>query len=110
MPSPNEVRALFQYRKRSIVLLALVALLMAQAAAGLHALQHFGKPGGLPGNHAQQLCLECASFAPLNTVHSGGVTAFIVAALGAYMFIGAVAGASAQCPLYPPFRSRAPPR
>jgi hypothetical protein len=112
MVSATEVRTLFHDRKKPILLLALLTLLIAQGAAGLHALKHFGNqadPLSLPG-HPAQLCLECASFAPLNTVHSGGVTAFIVAAHGAYLCIGAAASAPARCPVHLPFRSRAPPR
>jgi hypothetical protein len=85
---------------------------MAQAGAGLHALKHFGlqgDPAGLPGHHAQ-LCLECASFAPLASAHGGAVTALAVAAVCGSVFVGvlAVAATDRQPPLG--FRSRAPPR
>lgn len=106
------MRALFRYRKRPIVLFALLALLMAQAGAGLHALKHFGMsgdPAGVPGLHSQA-CLECASFAPLDSVHGGGVTAFAVAALAAEAF--ALVFETGTTDRRPPhaFRSRAPPR
>jgi len=102
----------FQYRKKPIVLLALIALLVAQAASGLHALRHFGKQGdplGLPGHHAQ-LCLECASFAPLGAAHGGTITSLAVAAVAADGLIALVAGVSAARAVNSPFRSRAPPR
>ena len=106
------MRALFRYRKRPIVLFALLALLVAQAGAGLHALKHFGMsgdPAGVPGLHSQP-CLECASFAPLDSVHGGAVTAFAVAALAAealtLVFETAAIG---RRPLHS-FQSRAPPR
>ena len=107
----TEVRTLFPYRQKSIVLLALVALLVAQAAAGLHALKHFGKQGdplGLPGHHVQ-LCLECASFAPLDTTHGAGPAALIVAALNPRAIINSIVQAPAPRAPHIRFRSRAPP-
>lgn len=104
--------ALFRYRKKPIVLLALVALLVAQAAAGLHALKHFGQQGdpvGLASHHAQ-LCLECISFASVTGAHGGGVTAFAVARLGHDVFAQAGSEAPARQTRQYPFRSRAPPR
>jgi len=104
--------AVFQYRKKPIILLALLALLVAQAAAGLHALQHFGKQGdplGVPGHHAQ-LCLECASFAPLGAAHGGAVTSFTVAAIAADGLTAFFTGVSPARAVPSPFRSRAPPR
>lgn len=104
--------AVFQYRRKPIILLALLALLVAQAAAGLHALKHFGKQGdpiGVPGHHVQ-LCLECASFAPLGAAHGGTVTSLSVAAIAAD---GLTALVTSVCPprsVHSPFRSRAPPR
>ena len=85
---------------------------MAQAGAGLHALKHFGMggdPAGVPGPHSQP-CLECASFASLDSVHGGAVTAFAVAALAAEAFpLVFEAAATHRRPLHS-FRSRAPPR
>lgn len=106
------MRVLIRYRNKPLVLLALLALLFAQAAAGLHALRHLvpaGDPAGAPASHAQ-LCLECASFAPLASVHGGAVTSFTVAALGAETFT--VVRDAATVDRGPPhyFRSRAPPR
>jgi hypothetical protein len=106
------MRALLGYRKKPIVLLALVALLTAQAAAGLHALKHFGQPGeplGLASHHVQ-LCLECASFAPLNGTHSGSTTAVTVAALDPGAFVRSGSHAPAERSPALAFRSRAPPR
>lgn len=106
------MRALFRYRKRPIVLFALLALLMAQAGAGLHALKHFGMsgdPAGVPGLHTQ-FCVECASFAPLASIHGGGVTAFAVPALAAAAFRLVFETATADRGSLHAFRSRAPPR
>lgn len=106
------MRALIRYRKRPVVLFALLALLFAQAGAGLHALQHFGRggdPTGVPSLHTQ-LCLECASFAPLASVHGGGVTALSVAALGVEPFASEFESATVDRRSYAYFRSRAPPR
>ena len=109
---PAEVRTLVRARRTPIVLLALVALLIAQAGAGLHALAHFGKEGGGTKSPAQHsvLCLECASFAPLAAVHGGAVTAFALAALLGDMFVVLFDDAPADLHQYFPFRSRAPPR
>jgi hypothetical protein len=109
---PPEVRTLVRYRRRPVILFALLALLFAQAGAGLHALQHFGRgadPAGVPSLHTQ-LCLECASFAPLASVHGGGVTALSVAALAAHWFTVVVETATVDHRSYAYFRSRAPPR
>ena len=109
---PPEVRVLAKYRRRPVILFALLALLFAQAGAGLHALKHFGSsadPAGVPSQHTQ-LCLECASFAPLASVHGGGVTALPVAALGVEGFLSAFDSAGVGRHSYAFFRSRAPPR
>ncbi len=103
---------MFHYRIGPIILLALLALLVAQAAGGLHGLKHFGKQGdllGVTGHHAQQ-CLECASFAPLGAAHGGTVTSFTVAAIAADGLTAMVAGVFPARSVHSPFRSRAPPR
>lgn len=102
----------FLYRKKPIILLALLALLVAQAAAGLHTLEHYGKQGdplGVPGHHVQ-LCLECASFAPMDAAHGGAVAALEVAATAAESLTTSVGGGSPARPVHSPSRSRAPPR
>ena len=107
----GEVAALLRYRKKSIVLLALVALLVAQAAAGLHALRHFGMQGdplGLPDHHVQ-MCLECASFVPLNSLLNGAVVTVQVAAPGPQVLVAAGEHAEPTRRHIAPFRSRAPP-
>lgn len=103
---------MIRYRNKPLVVLALLALLFAQAAAGLHALRHLGPagdPAGGPGSHAP-LCLECASFAPLASVHGGVITSFTVAALGAAVFTVAREAAAVDRGPRLHFRSRAPPR
>ncbi len=109
---PAEVRALVRSRRKPIVFLALVALLIAQAGAGLHALKHLGKDGDAtksPAHHAV-LCLECASFAPLSAAHGGAVTSFAVAALVGATFVVPLDDAPVDRRQHFPFRSRAPPR
>jgi hypothetical protein len=112
MRQPTEVPILASLLKRPLVLLALLALLVSQAAAGLHALNHFGKQGdplGVPGHHAQ-LCHECASFAPLAALHGASITALTIANLGTYAIPVAAGRVLADLSAYFPFRSRAPPR
>jgi len=89
-----------------------VALVLGQSAAGLHALKHLrsgSDAAGAPAQHLQ-LCLECASFAPLAGVHGSpahGLVVAFVAAGGLPTFL-AVACAAAR--VAPPFQARAPPR
>jgi hypothetical protein len=107
-----EAHTLIRSRKTPIVVLALLTLLLAQAAAGLHALKHFGQGGdrpGLPGQHSQ-LCLECASFAPLAGAHGGPATSLVVAVLaGESPRPLAQPALTAQHP-QASYQSRAPPR
>ena len=97
---------------RLVATLALVALLVAQLAAGLHAIRHLQQrsdAAGLPGQHAP-LCLECASFAPLGTAHSGDASPITLAIIGTGILMGALALAPAGRTHRFSFRSRAPPR
>jgi hypothetical protein len=106
------VSNLFVSRKPLITWLALVALVLGQSAAGLHALKHLGSGGdaaGVPTQHVQ-LCLECASFAPLAGAHGGpafGLAVASVAAAGVRPFFD-VARASTRFAFL--FEARAPPR
>ncbi len=98
--------------KRPIAIFSLIALLVAQAAAGSHAARHLraGRDGtDLPGVHTQ-VCLECASFAPLASAHGGTATSLTVAALGIDEFAGSAEHVSVVRRSHSPFRSRAPPR
>lgn len=112
MPVFAEACPLFRSLKRPIAIFALLALLFAQAAAGLHAVKHLkagdGTPG-LPGTHAQ-LCLECASFAPLASAHGGAVTSLTVASPGITEFIRTHDATVVDRRHYASYRSRAPPR
>jgi hypothetical protein len=97
--------------KRPFVIFTLLALLVAQAAAGQHAARHLRAAGdapGLPGTHTQ-LCLECASFAPIASAHGGTVTSFAIASLGFAEFIRPQDDTAAGVGHYTPYRSRAPP-
>lgn len=111
MPASTEGRTLVRQHKRLIILVALAALLVAQAASGLHLLRHLGAQGdspGLPGQHAQ-VCLECVGFEPLDPLHGGGITAFAVAALGGSAVPPAAGHRAADRGDSFHFRSRAPP-
>ncbi len=97
--------------KTSIVFAVLLALLMAQAAAGLHALTHFrssGDAAGVPGQHSL-LCLECASFAPVLGSHGGPATALSVAVLEGPVLRPHAQPVPAAEKFRALFRARAPP-
>jgi hypothetical protein len=90
----------------------LIALLVAQSAAGLHVLNHLGTRAetvGLPGQH-MQLCLECASFAPLAGMHGSTVAWPVIAGPAAAGVPPFADIGSPILTLQLPFRSRAPPR
>lgn len=98
--------------KRPIAIFSLIALLVAQAAAGSHAARHLRAGGDgtdVPGVHTQ-VCLECASFAPLASAHGGTATSLTVAALGIDQFVPSAEHVSVVRRSHSPFRSRAPPR
>jgi hypothetical protein len=99
-------------RKPLIAWLALVALVLGQSAAGLHALQHFrygSDAAGAPTQHAQ-LCLECASFASLTGVHGSPSHELAVAFFAAAGVLPVLDVACATARLAFPFQARAPPR
>jgi hypothetical protein len=109
---PVEARTLIRSRKTSIFVLTLLALLLAQAAAGLHALKHFRAgvdPAGLPGQHAQ-LCMECASFAPLAGAHGGPATSLVAAFLPAEQLRPLARSPLTGQAFQASYRTRAPPR
>jgi len=98
--------------RRPIAILSLVALLLAQLAAGSHAARHLrlgGDRTDLPGVHTQ-ICLECASFAPLALAHGGTATALSVAALGIDTLVALCDRVAIVRPLRAAFEARAPPR
>lgn len=107
----TRVRAIKSFG-RPLAMLALVALLLAQVAAGMHAVKHLrsGDSTGLPGGTHVQFCLECVSFAPLASAHGGGVTALTVAPAGLEAFVCLLEAGAAVSRTPLPFRSRAPPR
>lgn len=104
-------RSLLYVLKRPIAILSLIALLVAQAAAGSHAARHLRSGNDqtdLPGVHTQ-ICLGCASFAPLASAHGGTATALTVAALGIDTFLLSTERAAAVHPLRATVQARAPP-
>lgn len=96
---------------RPVAILALVALLFAQLAAGAHAAQHLGDrhKSDTTGVHTQ-ICLVCASFAPVVSAHGGTAIALAVASLGFAEFVAAPEHALQAGRRHVAFRSRAPPR
>lgn len=103
---------LLHFLRRPIAILSLIALLLAQVAAGSHAARHLrlgGERTDLPGVHTQ-VCLECASFAPLASAHGGSATALAVAAAGIATFILSTERVAVVRPLRAAFQARAPPR
>jgi hypothetical protein len=85
---------------------------LGQSAAGLHALKHFGSrsdAAGAPAQHVQ-LCLECASFAPLAGAHGSHADSFILEFVAAGLPVGLADVAIAAARDARPFQARAPPR
>jgi hypothetical protein len=99
-------------RRLLIALLTLIALVLGQSAATLHALKHYGSgddAAGAPAEHVQ-LCLECVSFAPLASPHGSPALVLFVAALGLWMFLRWRERPPVAARPHRAFRSRAPPR
>jgi hypothetical protein len=94
-------------RHTLLALLALLALVLGQAAALLHGLKH--DAAGAPATHSQ-VCLECASFAPLASPHGATTLTLIVAALATWVFVCSFERPSVARRPVRAFRSRAPPR
>jgi hypothetical protein len=107
-----EARVLVPSRRPLTVFLALIALVIAQSAAGLHALKHFGSndnAAGAPGQHVS-LCLECASYAPFSGAHGGSSALPVVAFVAADGVGPAIDAASLARRSNSTFQARAPPR
>lgn len=96
---------------RPVAVLALVALLFAQLAAGVHAAQHLRDryKSDDSGVHTR-ICLVCASFAPVASPHGGTAIALTVASLGFAEYVAAPEHALLTGRRHVAFRSRAPPR
>lgn len=94
-------------RRPLLALLALVALVLGQSAALVHALKH--EPGKGPAQHTT-VCFECASYAPLAAPHGGTTAAVFVAAVATWVFLRSFDPASVTTRPVLAFRSRAPPR
>lgn len=95
-----------------IAFIALIALILGQSAAGFHALKHLGSSddaSGAPAQHVQ-LCLECASFAPLAGAHGGHASAFALEFVAAGSPVGRTYAAIVPARDSRPFQARAPPR
>jgi hypothetical protein len=97
-------------RRGTILGIALVIFLLAQALAVAHASRHVGSDAaGLPGDHSQ-LCTDCATMLPVLAV-AGGFCAALFLAIRATLRITPCAETCApQLAAHPAFRSRAPPR
>jgi len=106
------VRNLATTRRPLIAFLALLALALGQSAAGLHALKHLGSRSDAseaPAPHVQ-LCLECASFAPLAGANSGPAHAVVVAFPATGGVLPALEAAHFTGRSQVSFQARAPPR
>jgi len=106
-----EALTLIRSRRSSVVLLTLLALLLAQAAAGLHLLRHLGAgrdSAGPPGQHSP-VCQECASFAPLAGTHGGPAGVLTVAAAGPVGLRSSFQDQQHGHRLEASYQSRAPP-
>lgn len=98
-------------RRTALVVLALLALLLAQGIAQLHSLRHLaGTPDGplFPGQHAP-ICVDCVSHAPMLAMATGAAIALIVAFLGPDALSRAPSRAVPVREFRHAFRSRAPP-
>jgi hypothetical protein len=98
-------------RRTALVVLALLALLLAQGIAQLHAVRHLaGSPDGplLPGQHAP-ICVDCVSHAPMLAMATGAAFALVVAFLGPDALRQVPAPAAPAREFRFAFRSRAPP-
>ena len=93
-------------RHTLLAVLALLALVLGQSAALLHALKH--DSAGAPTPHT--VCLECASFAPLASPHGATTLTLIVAALATWVFVRSFERPTVARRSFRAFRSRAPPR
>ena len=108
----QEARVLLLTRRPLIVLLALIALVIAQSVVGLHALKHFGSndnAASVPGQHVS-FCLDCASHAPFFGAHGGSPALPVVAFVATDGVVAAIEAASYSRRAYSSFRARAPPR
>jgi hypothetical protein len=85
---------------------------LGQSAAGLHVLKHFASKSDATGAPAQhvQLCLECASFAPLAGAHGGHAQSLVVDFVAAGSPVALADVAIAPTRESRPFQARAPPR
>ena len=99
-------------RRPLIAFLALLAFVFGQSAAGLHALTHVGSRNDATGAPVQhfQVCLECASFAPLAGAHGGQVQALALERVVTRLPAGLADAAIIAARIASPFQARAPPR
>jgi hypothetical protein len=102
------VRDLIFSRRKPLVLLALIALFLAQSAAQFHALTHVGDRS-VPGTHVQ-LCTDCVSHAPLLAMAGGAAIVVFVAFLGFGTLRQGEFDSPMQRTTHYAYRSRAPPR
>jgi hypothetical protein len=94
----------------AILLVALVALWLAQAASMAHAARHFGgDTQPLPAEHSQ-LCTDCASLLPMLAVAGGSGPALYLAEPARLRIDPASESRVADERHQVGFRSRAPPR
>jgi hypothetical protein len=98
-------------RRTAFVVLALLALLLAQGIAQAHPLRHLtGAPESplLPGQHAP-ICTDCVSHAPMLAMAACVAVALAFAFPGSGASLPATGPVAATGPFRHAFRSRAPP-
>jgi hypothetical protein len=89
----------------------LVALVLAQFAAGLHAIKHLGQRSDAASNAPHVLlCLDCAAFAPLAAAHGGDAASLFSAFVGADVVPVQRDVAAVVHRFHVRFQARAPPR
>jgi hypothetical protein len=78
----------------------------------LHALKHFGSSSDAAGTPSQhiQVCLECASFAPLAGAHGGHPQVLVLEFVATVLLAWRAGAALVSCRDTRPFQARAPPR
>ncbi len=97
-------------QRTTLVVVAVLALLLAQAVAQVHALRHLGATpeAPLPGQHAT-ICMDCLAHAPLLVMMGAAAVVFAILARARRAGPPAAAAAMPRRPSRYAFRSRAPP-
>jgi len=97
-------------QRTTLVVLAVLVLLLAQAVAQVHALRHLsGAPEAPPPGQHASVCLDCVSHAPLLAMAGAAAVVFALIILARRAGRPAAIAALPARPARHAFRSRAPP-